>query len=137
MIIWDNFRLWFTYGSLMVHLGELVRSGKVKQFTLVSQSGLIIIKVLFIKEFTILPSLGNGLIFGTVWKWTNFSLIIYPLRQYQQNNHVKLSHKDTITLTGKNLFNLNGKNTRTTTMGIALVSLWLTLIKYLPTRTVW
>ena len=125
--------LWLTYGPLRwvgavwqsetVHLGEPVRTNINQSF--------------IYQRVCHLPSLGNGLIFGTVWKWTNFSLIIYPLRQYQQNNHVKLSHKDTRTLTGKNLFNLNGKNTRTTTMGIALVSLWLTLIKYLPTRTVW
>ena len=33
--------LWLTYNSITVHIGELVWSGKVNQFTFVSLSGLI------------------------------------------------------------------------------------------------
>ena len=43
-----------TYGSPIIHLGELVRSGQVNQISQISHSGLIKFKVLFTEEFTIL-----------------------------------------------------------------------------------
>ena len=50
----------------MAHSDGLVRSGEVNQLT----------KLLFILEFKILKSQVIDLIFGTVWKWNNFSHII-------------------------------------------------------------
>ena len=55
----------------MVQLSEMVRSGDV------NQSGLTQLRVLFIKEFTILQSqVKERSHFGTVW--TNFYHIIGP-----------------------------------------------------------
>ena len=70
LIIWD---FQFIYGSLIVHIGKMVGSGEANQFIYDSKfylwRGLLCCRAKW----------RNGLIFGTVWKLTNFFHIIGPL----------------------------------------------------------
>ena len=101
--------LWFTYGSLRwtgavwrsepVHLDELVWTHTVMTF--IYRHLHFAVKEHYISKWR------NSLIFGMVWKWTNFSHIISPSECFQEKYNLNNFLFHLLSLTWKKHSNLS------------------------------